>query len=289
MKGTIGHRAASISRSPWTLSLVRLTHDLYSAVRVPEGQSSTIGASSVSNVCSRKCLRSDSWIHITIGELTEEVVQVALHSLALSSLLSRLGQERVVTNCRGHRNSAAGIMNQDSPATPRYPTPGGLREAAATGLGYDGSKSATGGLLGALAGGVSKPPCRPTPAEPECRIDDDPGCGFKSFSADTLVEMADGSAKPISEVKIGDEVLATDPTTGERGPRNVTHLWVHSDTLIDLRLDSGAVITTTEDHPFWNATDHQFERADKLDHGDQLLAANGPAVGVLGLSPTHSE
>lgn len=75
------------------------------------------------------------------------------------------------------------------------------------------------------------------------------GC-FKSFSGETLVEMGDGSHKPISEIKVGDEVLATDPETGERGPRKVTHLWIHSDTLTDLVLENGEVITTTEDHPF---------------------------------------
>jgi hypothetical protein len=110
-------------------------------------------------------------------------------------------------------------------------------------------------------------------------------CGFKSFSGETSVEMGDGSHKPISEVRVGDEVLATDPETGERGPRKVTHLWVHSDTLTDLEVEGGEVITTTEDHPFWNATDHEYQRADQLDRGDQLLAADGRLVRVVGLRP----
>jgi hypothetical protein len=97
--------------------------------------------------------------------------------------------------------------------------------------------------------------------------------------------MGDGSLKPISEIEVGDEVLATDPETGERGPRKVTHLWVHSDTLTDLEVEDGQVITTTEDHPFWNATDHEYQRADQLDRGDQLLAADGRLVRVVGLRP----
>jgi hypothetical protein len=75
-----------------------------------------------------------------------------------------------------------------------------------------------------------------------------------SFSGETRVLMADGTTKPISEIEVGDFVLAYDPETGERGPRKVTHLWVHVDSLLELDL-GGAVVATTEDHPFWNETD----------------------------------
>ncbi|MFI7064662.1 polymorphic toxin-type HINT domain-containing protein [Kribbella sp. NPDC050124] len=109
------------------------------------------------------------------------------------------------------------------------------------------------------------------------------GC-FRSFSGETNVLMADGSVKPISEVKAGDMVMATDPDTGERGPREVTKLWVHEDTVVNLEVD-GTAITTTEDHPFWNATDGEFQRADELDRGDQLLAADGRTVRVGGIHP----
>jgi len=109
------------------------------------------------------------------------------------------------------------------------------------------------------------------------------GC-FRSFSGETLVEMGDGSRKPISQVKVGDKVLATDPETGERGPRTVTHLWVHTDTLLEFEVEGG-VLTTTKDHPFWNATDHEYQRTDQLDPGDQLLADNGQLVRVIGILP----
>ena len=95
-----------------------------------------------------------------------------------------------------------------------------------------------------------------------------------SFSGETRVLMADGTTKPISEIEVGDEVLAYDPETGERGPREVAHLWVHQDTLVDLAI-GGAIVTTTEDHPFWNETDGRWERADALDSGDFVLTANG--------------
>ncbi|MFI7064660.1 polymorphic toxin-type HINT domain-containing protein [Kribbella sp. NPDC050124] len=79
-------------------------------------------------------------------------------------------------------------------------------------------------------------------------------------------------------------VLATEPDTGERGPREVTKLWVHEDTVVNLEFH-GTAITTTEDHPFWNATDGEFQRADELDRGDQLLAADGRTVRVGGIHP----
>ena len=103
-----------------------------------------------------------------------------------------------------------------------------------------------------------------------------------SFAGETLVLMADGSTKPISEVKVGDEVMATDPETGEKGARTVTQVWVHKDELVKLELD-GHLITTTEDHPFWNETDKQWQRADELDPGDAVRSATGQRIRVDGV------
>ncbi len=103
-----------------------------------------------------------------------------------------------------------------------------------------------------------------------------------SFDAETRVLMADGSTKPIAEVEVGDWVLAEDPETGGRGPRAVTHLWVHQDNLLDLEID-GHAVTTTEDHPFWNHTDGEWQRADVLDPGDMVLTADGATRTVDGI------
>jgi len=106
--------------------------------------------------------------------------------------------------------------------------------------------------------------------------------GFRSFSGDTGVLMAGGTLTPIADVKVGDWVLAADPETGERGARQVTHLWIHEDTLVDLVVETSTV-TTTEDHPFWNHTDQQWQDAQNLDIGDQLLTADGELLTVNGL------
>lgn len=107
---------------------------------------------------------------------------------------------------------------------------------------------------------------------------------FCSFGADTKVLMADGGAKPISEVQVGDVVMSTDPQTGKQGSRVVTQLWVHEDTIVGLRVD-GETLETTEDHPFWNAADQQWQRADLLDPGDLLLTSTGEHAPVEGILP----
>lgn len=110
-------------------------------------------------------------------------------------------------------------------------------------------------------------------------------CGLKSFSSDTLVLMADGSKKPIEDIEVGDKVIATDPETGEQSARRVVHVWVHEDTLTDLKLDDGTALTTTEDHPFWSVDDQRFEPTDQLANGERVLGADGILVAVDGLDP----
>jgi hypothetical protein len=105
---------------------------------------------------------------------------------------------------------------------------------------------------------------------------------LRSFSGDTAVLMADGSKKPISEISVGDEVIASDPETGEQAAEPVTHVWEHDDELADLVVD-GKIITTTEDHPFWSVTDQRFEPADALSRGEKVLGADQRVLSTSGL------
>ncbi len=104
-----------------------------------------------------------------------------------------------------------------------------------------------------------------------------------SFSGATLVLMADGTKKPIQDIKVGDMVLATDPETGEQVAKRVEDVFVHDDALTDLALADGTVLTTTEDHPYWSVDDQRFERADELSSRERVLGADGRTVEVAGL------
>ncbi|GIF05003.1 LamG-like jellyroll fold domain-containing protein [Actinoplanes siamensis] len=119
-----------------------------------------------------------------------------------------------------------------------------------------------------------------------------------SFDPSTLVLMADGTTRPISEVNVGDSVLTKDPATGEISSRQVTLL--HSNRDLDLtdvtvsekpaegttgtetrtegkggRSTRGptepTVLKTTAHHPFWDATTEKWVDAADLVPGTSTL------------------
>jgi len=93
--------------------------------------------------------------------------------------------------------------------------------------------------------------------------------------------MADGSAKPIEDVEIGDMVLATNPETGDQGPRRVTDTIVGDGVkeLVDIGAD-GAIVIATDRHPFWVDDEGRWVDAQDLQDGDVLLGADGTTVAV---------
>jgi hypothetical protein len=107
---------------------------------------------------------------------------------------------------------------------------------------------------------------------------------LNSFTADTPVLMADHKEKPIADVKVGDKVLATDPETGRTQPRAVTALIRHTGkhTMVDLTLSDGSTITTTDHHPFWDATTRTFTDAIDLHIGDHVLRDRGESLMITG-------
>ncbi len=106
-----------------------------------------------------------------------------------------------------------------------------------------------------------------------------------SFTADTLVLLADGSAKPISELKTGDVVIATNPVNGTHAAEEVTATHRNrDDNLVDLYVltDTGpTVIYTTDNHPFWSASREQWLYPVDLRTGEQLQTSNGTEVTVV--------
>jgi len=120
------------------------------------------------------------------------------------------------------------------------------------------------------------PRAAPSIAEDVARIP----CVGNSFAPQTKVLMADGSTKPIASVHTGDQVMAYDPETGERGPREVTFLIIGQGLkqLVDIEVD-GQVITATDKHPIW-VEDSGWVDAKDLRPGDVVLRSEGSPATV---------
>nr|BFD94188.1 SCP1.201-like deaminase [Kitasatospora sp. Xyl93] len=97
-------------------------------------------------------------------------------------------------------------------------------------------------------------------------------CPLNSFPAGTRVLMGDGSTRAIETVRIGDEVLATDPTTGLTGPRRVSATIYGPDDrdFTDLSLGGGQALTSTDHHAFWSENQKKWVDAVDLKSGDEL-------------------
>lgn len=115
-----------------------------------------------------------------------------------------------------------------------------------------------------------------------------------SFTGQTLVLMADGTRKPIKDVKLGDWVMAKNPITGLATPRQVIDLIRHSGphTMVKIRLSDGTVIDATDHHPLWVKTDGvngDWTNAIDLTAGDVLLTSAGETETVAGVEVSEQD
>lgn len=102
-----------------------------------------------------------------------------------------------------------------------------------------------------------------------------------SFTGDTRVRMADGTTKRIDRVRVGDTVLATDPTTGRTGARVVTALVAGTGQKDMVAVSTtGGRIVATQGHPVWSGNRGAWVAAGDLTPGDRLT---GGHTGVTGL------
>lgn len=111
-----------------------------------------------------------------------------------------------------------------------------------------------------------------------------PDCLTNSFSPQTPVLLADGSAKRIADVRVGDRVLAGDPVGGRVEARAVTALIVGGGVkdLVDVTV-GGARLTATDGHPFYVVDQEAWVEAGDLRPGDPLLESDGDVVEVDGV------
>ncbi|MCG5442616.1 DUF6531 domain-containing protein [Micromonospora sp. NIE79] len=115
-------------------------------------------------------------------------------------------------------------------------------------------------------------------------------CASNSFAGETRVLMADGSHKRIDQVRVGDRVLATDPTTGRTEQRAVTALIVGAGNkkLVEITVGTGGTkdgatgkVTATEGHPFWVASMGRWVTAGELEVGYVFETADHRPASVV--------
>jgi RHS repeat-associated protein len=107
-------------------------------------------------------------------------------------------------------------------------------------------------------------------------------CLTHSFVGSTQVVLADGSTKPIAQVKVGDKVKATDPSTGETTDREVVATIVHDDEADMTKLtvasadgsDTGSLDATSW-HPVWVDAQGKFVNIGDLKPGEKLTSTDG--------------
>ncbi|WP_018220701.1 polymorphic toxin-type HINT domain-containing protein [Salinispora pacifica] len=156
----------------------------------------------------------------------------------------------------------------------------GAGKSGKSGGGAGKSDSKGGGKSGATTrsnGGSSGGSC-PTPRN--------------SFVPGTKVLMADGSTKPVEDVQPGDEVLVTDPETGETVAETVTAA-IKGDGVkklvkvtIDTDGDRGsetAEVTATDGHPFWVPELGEWIDATDLRSGQWLRTSSGTYVQIAAI------
>ncbi len=107
----------------------------------------------------------------------------------------------------------------------------------------------------------------------------------KCFLAGTQVLMADGTTKAIEEVELGDEVLATDPVTGETVAEEVAATIVTDNDKVFVELTVGTPegperLTATHEHPFWSVSAKEWVDAEDLTPGTRLRTDDGRTVAV---------
>ncbi|MFE2436222.1 polymorphic toxin type 17 domain-containing protein [Streptomyces sp. NPDC059409] len=106
-----------------------------------------------------------------------------------------------------------------------------------------------------------------------------------SFPAGTQVLLADGTHRPIEDIRVGDRVTTTDPTRGLTEGRPVTNVITTADdknfTRITVTTDAGpATITATDNHPFWLTAGKRWTDAGTIRPGDELRSPAGTPLRV---------
>ncbi|GAA1738342.1 RHS repeat-associated core domain-containing protein [Nonomuraea bangladeshensis] len=110
-----------------------------------------------------------------------------------------------------------------------------------------------------------------------------------SFAPGTKVVLADGTSKPIEEIRVGDRVRTGDPRSGATIASSVLAVitGTGAKNLVEVTVQTGgstAVIVATADHPFWSEDLRGWTAATHLRAGSWLRTDDGGTAHVLALA-----
>lgn len=94
---------------------------------------------------------------------------------------------------------------------------------------------------------------------------------FQCLDARELVVMWDGSLRPISQLKVGDQVITVDPETHVPSIAKVINQYVRQTEkqIVRIWTKTGKELVCTDDHPI--LTQNGWKMAGKLDYSDKIL------------------
>ena len=111
-----------------------------------------------------------------------------------------------------------------------------------------------------------------------------------SFDGATLVATNNGLVA-IKDIKISDKVWAYNENTGENSLQEVVHIieGEGGKELVDIKLVSGEVITTTAGHPFYIFENNEWKIASKINLDDEFIDLSGKALNIAEIRPYSEE
>ena len=219
-------------------------------------------------------------------------VGTAIAAKAGSGVTARLASDAVENGISDVISQAATTGRVDLKAAALGTVPGlNLIGRKGGGAGPARAPPGRGGSTAGPSGGGSGPGCRTAGRT-------------HSFDPATRVLMADGTTRPIADINVGDQVVATDPVSGTSSPKPVTQLHRNTDReLTDVqvrtrdndnrdRSDSdGAtvVVETTPNHPFWDEDRQAWTNASDLTPGTRLRVAGRGEVTVVSVQTRRDQ
>lgn len=113
------------------------------------------------------------------------------------------------------------------------------------------------------------------------------------LTGDTLITLANGSAKRIDQIEYTDKILAIDPETGEFCSTSVTYTdakmnksYNHYDRF---EFDDGTVVTVVHRHRFYNVEDQRMIHLDAFSLGDRAYKIDGTCPRLISAIEHYEE